>query len=326
MAGASPRGWVVSTVAASLVLAALDTLGVAAMIPLTQLIAGAPPDSGALGVIADIVGTTSPPILIPLVATSSQCCSSSRAWRRSCFRWWLLGRTTRVSALVVAELMRRYVLAPYAHHRSRRLSEIYRNITRATNAGHVRAAGGRSACARTCSCSSAIVIVLAIASPVVTLLTVVFFGVFVFGLQRMLRATADRTWVRRSPTASLQAWQFLMPALDGFREATTHLERIECSSTASARARLREARAGRRDGHPLRAPALLAGDRASSSPSSASRSTCSRTGTPGACVHGARRVRRRRTARAADAEPRLDQRSATIRTGRRRAGHRARTP
>ena len=40
MAGADPKRWIVGTVAASLVLAALDTLGVAAMVPLTQLITG----------------------------------------------------------------------------------------------------------------------------------------------------------------------------------------------------------------------------------------------------------------------------------------------
>src|SRR5829696_3485410 len=68
MAGASPRGWVISTIAASLMLAALDTLGLAAMIPLTQLIGGAPADSGALGLIAGIAGTTSPTVLIPLIA------------------------------------------------------------------------------------------------------------------------------------------------------------------------------------------------------------------------------------------------------------------
>ena len=40
MAGADPKRWIIGTVAASLVLAALDTIGVAAMVPLTQLITG----------------------------------------------------------------------------------------------------------------------------------------------------------------------------------------------------------------------------------------------------------------------------------------------
>ena len=48
LAGAHPTVWAMTTVAASIVLALLDMLGVAALIPLTQLISGASADSGAL--------------------------------------------------------------------------------------------------------------------------------------------------------------------------------------------------------------------------------------------------------------------------------------
>src|SRR3954469_8612899 len=68
IAGAHPAVWTVTTVAASIILAFLDMLGVAAMIPLTQLLAGGSADSGALGVIAGIVGTDEPATLIPIVA------------------------------------------------------------------------------------------------------------------------------------------------------------------------------------------------------------------------------------------------------------------
>ena len=79
-------------------LAALDTLGIAAMIPLTQLIGGAPPDSGALGFLADVAGTTSPTMLIPLIAAIITVLFIVKSVAALGFRWWLLGRTTRVSA------------------------------------------------------------------------------------------------------------------------------------------------------------------------------------------------------------------------------------
>jgi hypothetical protein len=132
MAGARPWRWVSSTVVLSILLAALDTLGVAAMVPLTQLITGADPTSGALAVISDVVGTTDPAVLIPAVAGMVTVLFVVKSAAALVFRWWLLGRTTRVSALSSAELMRRYVLAPYSDHRARRLSEVYRNITDAT--------------------------------------------------------------------------------------------------------------------------------------------------------------------------------------------------
>ena len=245
MAGASPRGWVTSTVAASLVLAALDTLGIAAMIPLTQLIGGAPAVSGALGFLADVAGTTSPTVLIPLIATIITVLFILKSVAALCFRWWLLGRTTRVSAVVAAELLGRYALAPYADHRSRRLSEIYRNVGDATNQGTSVLLATVSMCTDVLMLA-AIVTVLAIAAPVVTLITVIFFGIFMLGVQQLLRAKQMRLG-EEIAAASLQAWQFLLPGLDGFREA-----RLTSSASGFVdgflHARLRAARVGREMG------------------------------------------------------------------------------
>ena len=82
--------------------------------------------------IADIVGTDIPSVLIPVVASAIAVLFVVKSALALLFRWWLFGQTSRVSALVSTELMHRYVLAPYAHHRSRRLSEVYRNITAGT--------------------------------------------------------------------------------------------------------------------------------------------------------------------------------------------------
>ena len=133
IARAHPAVWTATTVAASIILAFLDMLGVAAMIPLTQLLAGGSTDSGALGVIAGIVETSSPATLIPIVAGAIAVLFVLKSALALLFRWWLFGQTTRVGALVSTALMSRYVLAPYAQHRTRRLSEVYRNITAAVS-------------------------------------------------------------------------------------------------------------------------------------------------------------------------------------------------
>ena len=57
MAGAKPWGWLVGVVAASLVLALLDTIGVAAMIPLTQLLSGTAEGSTSV----EMIASTQPP-------------------------------------------------------------------------------------------------------------------------------------------------------------------------------------------------------------------------------------------------------------------------
>ena len=76
-----------------------------------------------------------------------------------------------------------------------------------------------------------------------TLLTVALFAFFVFGLQQLLRGRQSRIGEEMAES-SLEAWQFLMPGLEGFREA-----RLTSSASAFVdgfrEARLRRAHAGR---------------------------------------------------------------------------------
>jgi ABC-type multidrug transport system fused ATPase/permease subunit len=245
MAGVRPKRWIAATITVSILLAALDTLGVAAMIPLTQLVSGVEVDGGVLGWVASVVGTSSPSTLIPVVAAAIAIIFVGKSIAAIVFRWWLLGRTTRISALVSTELMRRYVLAPYADHRGRRMSEIYRNINDSTNQSASVLLGIVSLGTDTLMLA-AIVTVLAITAPVITLMTVVLFVVFVLGVQRLLRGRQSRIGEEMAE-AGLQSWQYLMPALDGFREA--RLTSSAASFVDGFRAsRLRSARAARQMG------------------------------------------------------------------------------
>ncbi|WP_460720893.1 ABC transporter ATP-binding protein [Microbacterium aureliae] len=240
MAGVRPRGWITATVAVSIVLALLDTLGVAAMVPLTQLISGT--GGGAAGMIADVVGTSAPSTLIPLVAGIIAVLFVGKSLAAIAFRWWLLGRTTRISARVSTELMRRYVLAPYADHRARSMSEIYRNINDSTTQAASVLLGVVSL-GTDLLMLLAIVIVLAVTAPLITLMTVAMFAFFVLGVQRLLRGRQSLIGEEMAQ-AGLQSWQYLIPALDGFREA-----RLTSSGAAFVAgfgaARLRIARASR---------------------------------------------------------------------------------
>jgi ATP-binding cassette, subfamily B, bacterial PglK len=243
MTSARPFSWIAGAVVVSLILALLDTIGVAAMIPLTALISGAEPDSGALGAFADWTGTTSPETLIPLVAGGIALIFVVKSVASIAFRWWLLGRTSRVSALLSTELLRRYMLSPYAAHRTRERNEVYRNIMEAT---------GQASSVLMAVLSlvtdfmllAFITVVLAVTAPVVTLATVLLFAVFVLGLQRALRNLQSRIG-EEIAASGLEAWGFLLPALDGFREARlTSSARVFVDGYQ--RSRLRGAEAGRK--------------------------------------------------------------------------------
>ncbi|MDT0186476.1 ABC transporter ATP-binding protein [Microbacterium sp. ARD31] len=220
----------------------MDTVGVAAMIPLTQLIGGAEPDSGVLGAISDATGLTTAAELIPVIAGAIAALFVVKSAAALWFRWWLLGRTSRLTADAATELLRRYVLAPYPDHKARRLSETYRNVNDATaQASSVLLAV--IGIFTDVLMLSAIVIVLAATSTGVTLISVAIFVVLVAGIQRLLRRRQTRIG-EEVAAANLEAWQFLLPSLDGFREA-------RLTSSASVfidrfhRARVRGANAAR---------------------------------------------------------------------------------
>ncbi|KQQ05639.1 MULTISPECIES: ABC transporter ATP-binding protein [unclassified Rathayibacter] len=218
LAHAASPGWIVVAIAGSIALAVLDTLGVAAMVPLMALLTGADTGSGSVtGVIAGILGTTDVATLVPIVAGFVALVFVLKSIGTIVFRWWLLGRTTRIAADASTELLRRYVLAPYAVHRSRRLSEVYRNINDAT----AQASGvllGVLGIASDLLVLVALVAILVVASPVATIFAAAFFGILLGGTQRLLRRRQGRIG-EETAEASLQTWQFLLPALDGFREA-----------------------------------------------------------------------------------------------------------
>ena len=169
----------------SIALALLDTLGVAAMAPLMQLIT-----RGRL-IPASWARSPTSRHLVAADAHPHRRGHRGRLFilKSVCalvFRWWILGRTTRISALASSQLMRLYILAPYADHRSRRTSEIYRSVSDST------AQSTSVLLAVTALFTDGLVLValaavIAVVSPTVMLVTAVIFGVLVFGVQRALR-------------------------------------------------------------------------------------------------------------------------------------------
>lgn len=242
MTGAAPGRWVATTVVVSLLLAGLDTLGVLSMLPLMQLISSGSTEGTFFDAVSALTGSTDVTVLLPSVAGLVTLAFLVKSVGALVFRWWLLGRTTRLSALASAELMRRYVLAPYGAHRRRSSSEIYRNVNEATNQAS-------SVLLATVSITTdvvtmaAIIAVLAWSSLLSTLFAGVLFGVIVFGVQRALRRRQFGLGDVMA-TASLQSWQALMPGIEGFRET-----RLTASSDLFVKrfrdARLRAAHAQR---------------------------------------------------------------------------------
>lgn len=240
-----PLRWFLTTGLASVLLAVLDMIGVLAMLPLMQLITGGRVEGAFLEAVAGVVGDDEPTALIPLVAGVVVIAFLVKSIGALAFRWWLLGRTTRISALASSELMRRYVLAPYAAHRQRSTSEIYRNVNESTIQASSVLLASMSMLSDAITLL-AILVVLAASAPLATLFAAAVFSIFVFGVQRLLRRRQLEVGEIAASTA-LSAWQALMPGIEGFRETRlTGSGRMFIDRYR--RARLRGARAQRQMG------------------------------------------------------------------------------
>lgn len=212
------KGWVVAAIFGSCVLAGLDTLGVAAMLPLMQLITGANPTEGALGAVSSAVGSTDSRTLIFAVALAVGLSFALKSVITIGFRWWLLGHTTRLEAAAATDLMRRYVLAPFWAHRQREISVIHRNIGSAVSAAFNQVVLGLIGMLTDLFTLVAIGIVLMVMSPLTTVFTIVLFCLLGWLVQKALKnrhAQIGQVIVQ----SDLDAWNALMPGLNGFREA-----------------------------------------------------------------------------------------------------------
>ena len=107
LAGVTSRRWLVSVVLGSVCLAVLDTIGMAAVIPLMQVLTGGTGGSGpVVDRIGDLVGSHDPTTLVPVIAGIVAVAFIGKSVATIAFRWWLLGRTTRVSADAATSLLR----------------------------------------------------------------------------------------------------------------------------------------------------------------------------------------------------------------------------
>lgn len=210
------RGWLVGAVLGSVLIAGLDMFGVAAMLPLLDLLTNG--TSGAYGGwLAKVFGTDDLQTLIVLCGSLIAAAFIVKSVIAIAFRWWLLGRINQLAADTASELLRAYLLSPYSTHRMRSLPDIYRNLGMSIEETFGRVLTGLVTLASSLITAVGIATVLLVISPVATLVAVVVFAGATLGIQAALKsrqlAIGDRV-----AAADIAGWQVVSPSLEGFRD------------------------------------------------------------------------------------------------------------
>jgi len=233
--------WIVLSALIMIAQTVLSTVPVVAIVPLLQLFSAPSPLGFAAQWVANMIGTSKPEVLIPVFALSIGVVYLVSSGLSVLLTWWQSGRISTLGVRAATELLRRYASEPYASHRTRSNAEVIRNMGLVVSS--VSALANVLTIYTSALTLAGICLVLLIASPLVTILTIVLFGASMMITQRVLRP-AQRRAGEEGAEADLQGWFHMLPLIEGFREArlTNSADRFVGGYEQT---RLRSMRAGR---------------------------------------------------------------------------------
>lgn len=197
----------------------LDLLAVAAMLPLTQLLAS--PDSLPAVVerlLVPVLGTGDRRTVLLVLALLVAAAFVVKNLSVIAIRWWSLGVTNAASAAAQAELLRRYMAAPYVDHRRRSRGRIMQALSGVIPAAFTGVMLGYITVVVHGLTVLLLAATLLVVAPLASLAAVAAFGGAALLISRGLRPRAMRNGEEMLERET-DSWRILAPAIDGFREA-----------------------------------------------------------------------------------------------------------
>lgn len=180
------RRFVVSLLG-SVLLSLFDMLGVLAMLPLLQLIAGSPRDSGALGFVSDLLGRPSERWLLVAVAGVVVLSFVAKGIFALVFRRWQLRFMAEQEVALSTRMLDHYLNGPYSWQLAHNTGDKVWAVTSAVAMGYSGGLTASLAAVTEILTITLILVSLAIVSPGVTLAALAYFGVVALLLQRVIR-------------------------------------------------------------------------------------------------------------------------------------------
>ncbi len=176
----------------SVVAAMLEALGVAAVLPLLQLVTGGDQESGVLGRIDDALGGVSETTLAVAVSVGVLVVFLTRAAYSIAFRWWLAKFLAEEEAATAVTLLRRFLAAPYWVHLQRNTASFVRSMSDAVGQTYgLVLMAGITALTEVVSVV-AIATVLVVLNPLPAITLVAYFVVLSLVYERVIRGPATR--------------------------------------------------------------------------------------------------------------------------------------
>lgn len=231
-------------VMAQFVLATMDLLGVAAILPLMNILMGSDIDAGNLGVLHRLLGNQSERGFVITLAAIMIAAFVLKAALALTLTRWTMTHINRLQTTTARTLLTAFMSESFLQHRRRNTGELIRTVGTAVADAHVRVLGGLINALSSLLSIVLIVALLLVVSPVPTLVATLYFGVIVFAIQRVL-GPANREAGREAQHTSWVSSHALVDAMHGFREAVLHnargyfVDKFDAANRRTARASMK---------------------------------------------------------------------------------------
>lgn len=203
----------------SLLVAMLEVIGVALIVPLTQLLTDPDNPSGLLSRISGVFGDPSQGTLAIIMAAIVFVTFVFKGLFTMFFRWWVLGFVNSHAANQADELFRRYMYGPYSFHLKRNSAALLRTLNTAVNQAYVSVLSAGMILITEGATMVAIGAVLLVMRPIPAVATVAYFGITAWAFMRFARRRAHEAGVELQETQRTQLKSSLQ-GLAGIKEVT----------------------------------------------------------------------------------------------------------
>lgn len=199
----------------------MDLLGLAAVLPLMEVLLGADMNQGYLATVSRMLGEPSREAFVVSMAAIMVGAFAIKAAASLSLGWWSSGLIIRLQIGTASNLLRTFLSQDYLDYRRTNLAEMIRVLDAGVADAHGKVLGGLLGLSASVLSMGAVLGLLLVVSPLATLAALAYFGLIVFAIQRVLAARN-----RRAGAAAVEAaWRrsfALINAVSGFREIRMH--------------------------------------------------------------------------------------------------------
>ena len=200
-----------------IVIATLDMLAVALVLPLVDLATGAPTDAGAVGYVARALGQLDRGTLTIILTLAVVVLFILKDVGSLAFTWWVIGFNFRERVKVSSRLLEHFLTTPYTTVSRRSTAELLRTMNDSVSQVFNFTVGGLMGVMSGGIAILAIVVGLLVVAPLPTVAVVAYFGLAALLYNRLVKPRALRAGHRMNE-ATFGAWRTSLAALGGIKE------------------------------------------------------------------------------------------------------------